>query len=79
MSSRKTRRDDIRDLQVLKMVREGVNMSDIARGMGKSLGFARTLVARIRDADLSESGEPSQVVISGYGATNDQAGKLDYL
>lgn len=66
MSSRKTRRDDIRDLQVLKMVREGMNMSDIARGMGKSLGFARTLIARIRDADLSESGELREAVLSEY-------------
>lgn len=66
MSSRKTRRDDIRDLQVLKLVREGRNMSDIARDFGKSIGFARTLVSRIREADLAESGEPREVVLAGY-------------
>lgn len=66
MSSRKTRRDDIRDLQVLKMVREGKNMSDIARDLGKSIGFARTLVARIREADLAESGEAREDVLAGY-------------
>lgn len=66
MSSRKTRRDDIRDLHVLKMVREGKNMSDIARDLGKSIGFARTLVARIREADLAESGDAEDVVFSEY-------------
>ena len=66
MSSRKTRRDDIRDLQVLKMVREGMNMSDISRDLGKSIGFARTLVARIREADLAESGDAEDVVFSEY-------------
>lgn len=66
MSSRKTRRDDIRDLHVLKMVREGKNMSDIARDLGKSIGFARTLVARIREADLAESGEAEDAVLSEY-------------
>ena len=73
MSSRKTRRDDIRDLQVLKMVREGMNMSDISRDLGKSIGFARTLVARIREADLADGGEAREDVLAGYRAIDDQA------
>ena len=68
MSSRKTRRDDIRDLHVLQLVREGRNMSEIARDLGNSIGFARTLVSRIREADLAESGEPRAVVLAGYEA-----------
>lgn len=61
-----TRAADERDLQILRRVTAGDSYSEISRDHGKGVSFARVLVARIRDADLRESGEAPSVVVAGY-------------
>ncbi|TWI34912.1 hypothetical protein [Paracoccus sulfuroxidans] len=60
------RQQDMRDLSILRRACTGEKFSDISRSHGKGGAFARVLVARIRDADLRESGEPQSVVLAGY-------------
>lgn len=60
------RQQDMRDLSILRRAKAGERFSDISRDHDKAETFARVLVARIRDADLRESGEPQSVVLAGY-------------
>ncbi|TWI29719.1 hypothetical protein [Paracoccus sulfuroxidans] len=60
------RQQDERDLSILRRACAGEKYSDISRGHGMATTFARVVVARIRDADLRESGEPQSMVLAGY-------------
>ncbi|WP_041527391.1 hypothetical protein [Paracoccus aminophilus] len=63
-----SRTADERDLAILRRAVSGDSYSEISRDHGKGVSFSRVLVARIRDADLRESGEAASVVLAVYPA-----------
>lgn len=60
------RAKDERDLSVLRRACRGERHCAINRAIGKGATFSQVLVARIRDADMRESGEAAGSVIAAY-------------
>lgn len=65
-SATMTRSDDIRALHILRAAQRGENLSELAKRLGKSTGYARTIGQRVMAADIAESGEPTESVRSAY-------------
>lgn len=64
--ARASRADDERILRWLSRALSGDNSSIIAGADGTTAATVRMAIKRVRDADISESGEPERVVIRGY-------------
>ncbi|SMO79414.1 hypothetical protein [Paracoccus laeviglucosivorans] len=61
-----SRQDDEMRLHMLACARSGESSGSIGRRLNKGTSFARVTIARIRDADLAESGEDSAQVLRHY-------------
>lgn len=61
-----TRSEDEKQLAILKLRSNGLSCAQIAQRHGMAVGSISRLTNPVRDADLSESGEPHDVVLAGY-------------
>ncbi len=68
MSSILTRKDDERDLSILRRACAGEHYGEISRSVNRGSSFANVVVSRIRAADLAESGEAGPQVLALYPA-----------
>ena len=60
------REDDELRLCLLRRALKGEDMTAIGKSMGKGGSFGRVTVARIREADLAQSGEDPAIVSAYY-------------
>ena len=63
------RQADELHLSVLNRAQAGEAPASISSSLHKAESYARVIIDRIRSADLRESGECPQVVLTGYPAT----------
>lgn len=63
---RVSRADDDRLILAIEMRRDGVPHAKIAATLGINRRTLRSTADNVRNADLKESGEPSDVVIQSY-------------